>query len=100
MVVEKLTREEVLHVAHLARIEVDEKEIEQYSISLKQLMNDIDKIKEVASKTTTILVTPTKHLAKMRQEDEIREVPFAEIEKNVPKTVGKFVEVPVVNSND
>ena len=44
---DKLTKEEVLHVADLARIELSEEEIEKYQVQLKQLMNDIDKIKEV-----------------------------------------------------
>ena len=44
---DKLTKEEVLHVAHLARIKVDEEEIEKYQVELKQLLNDVDKIKEV-----------------------------------------------------
>ena len=34
---EKLSKEEVLHVARLARIAVSEDEIEKYQISLKQL---------------------------------------------------------------
>ena len=42
---DKLTKEEVLHVAHLARIKVDEEEIEKYQVELKQLLNDVDKIK-------------------------------------------------------
>ena len=35
----KLTREEVLHVARLARIRVSEEEIEKYSIELKELID-------------------------------------------------------------
>lgn len=96
----KLTHEEVLHVANLARIEVTEDEIEKYSVSLKQLIDDIDKIKEVESTTDEILVTPVHHLAAMRNENEIRTVEFDCIKKNLPRTVGKFVEVPVVIEND
>ena len=44
---EKLTKEEVLHVANLARIRVDEEEIEKYQVELKQLLNDVEKINEV-----------------------------------------------------
>lgn len=97
---EKLTREEVLHVANLARIEVDEEEIEKYSVSLKQLLNDIDKIKDVESATEEILVTPVHHLASMRNDEDIRNISFEEIKENLPKSVGKFVEVPVVTQND
>ena len=37
---DKLTKEEVLHVAHLARIKVDEDEIEKYQVELQKLLND------------------------------------------------------------
>ena len=41
---EKLTREEVLHVAELARIKLSEEEIEKYQVELKKLLNDVEKI--------------------------------------------------------
>ena len=41
---EKLTREEVKHVAHLARIGVSEEEIEKYQIDLAKMIDEIDKI--------------------------------------------------------
>ena len=43
----KLTREEVLHVAHLARINISEEEIEMYQMNLKQMIDEIDKIKDL-----------------------------------------------------
>ena len=96
----RLTREEVLHVANLARIEVTEEEIDKYSVSLKKLIDDIDKIKEVECETNEILVTPTHHTITMRDENELRTVEFDSIKKNLPSSVGKFVEVPVVTNND
>ena len=47
---EKLTREEVLHVAELARIKITEEEIERYQVQLKQLLNDVEKINDVMMK--------------------------------------------------
>ena len=35
---EKLSREEVLHVANLARIKLTEEEIEKYQVQLKKLL--------------------------------------------------------------
>ena len=92
---DKLTRDEVLHVAHLARIAVDEEEIEKYSIELKDLMNDIDKIKDVESKTEEILVTPVEHVVRLREDDDTRVIEFESLKENLPLAVGKFVEVPV-----
>ena len=41
---EKLTREEVLHVAHLARIGLTEEEIKKFQVQLKTLLNEVEKI--------------------------------------------------------
>ena len=92
---EKLTREEVLHVARLAGIRVSEEEIEKYSIELKELIDEIDKIKDVESITDNILVTPVFHNSSLRSDSDTRSVDFSEVKKNLPKTVGKFVEVEV-----
>ena len=43
-----LTKEEVLHVANLARIDITEDEIDVYRKDLKELINEIDKIKNVS----------------------------------------------------
>lgn len=94
-----LTKEEVLHVANLARIDVSEDEIDVYRKDLKELINEIDKIKNVEVKTEDILITPIEHETRVRNDEDIRNVPFDEIKKNIPKTVGNFVEV-VVMIND
>ena len=93
---EKLTKEEVLHVARLARIQVSEEEIENYQITLKQLLDDVDKIKELDQLDHEMLITPSDEESILR-EDEVGEmVPFSEFKENVPHSVGNFVEVPVM----
>ena len=93
---DKLTREEVLHVARLARIQVSDEEIEKYQITLKQLLDDVDKIKEMDSLDTKELVTPVDEESSLR-EDEVGEmIPFSEFKENVPHRVGNFIEVPVM----
>ena len=42
-----LTKEEVLHVLNLARLEASEEEIEKYQVELKKMIDEIDKIKEL-----------------------------------------------------
>lgn len=93
---DKLTKQEVLHVAHLARIKVTEEEIEKYQIELKQLLDDVDKIKEIEVESNELLVTPVEHESILRNDDDTRSVEFNEIKKNVPATNGNFVEVPVM----
>lgn len=93
---DKLTKEEVLHVAHLARIRVTEEEIENYQIELKKLLDDVDKIKEIEVSNQELLVTPVSHESILRSDSDTRSVEFNEIKKNVPVYNGNFVEVPVM----
>lgn len=92
---ESLTKEEVLHVARLARVAVTDEEIEKYGVELKKLMDDINKIKEVECRTEEILVTPVSHTTVLREDANTRVVDFSEIQLNLPSSVGKFVEVQV-----
>ena len=40
----ELTKEDVLHVAHLARIELKDEEIEKYIYQLNQIKDEMDKL--------------------------------------------------------
>ena len=53
---DKLTREEVLHVARLARIGLTEEEIEKYQVQLKKLLDEVEKIKDVELKSDDKLI--------------------------------------------
>ena len=44
---DRLTKEEVLHVANLARISLTEEEVEKYQVQLKKLLDDVEKINQV-----------------------------------------------------
>ena len=55
---DKLSREEILHVANLARIELTEEEIEKYQIHIKKLLDDIEKIKDVKGYDDEQLIAP------------------------------------------
>lgn len=91
-----LTKEEVLHVAHLARISVTDDEIEKYQIDLKKLLDDVDKIKDIEVSSSELLTTPVEHESILRKDNDTRSVEFNELKKNVPATTGNFVEVPVM----
>ena len=91
-----LTREEVLHVARLARIELTEEEIEKYRYQLKTLMDDVDKIKDVELKTEERLITPSTENSSLREDVAGDMLDPEEIMKNVPVSNGNFVEVPVM----
>ena len=95
---EKLTKEEVLHVAHLARIKVDEKEIEKYQVELKQLLNDVDKIKKVERDDEERMIAPWSKDTILREDEPGEMLNPKEVLKNAPKHSGNYIEVPIVIS--
>ncbi len=93
---DKLTKEEVMHVAHLARISVSEDEIDKYAVDLKKLLDDVDKIKDIETDSDDLLVTPVEYESNLRDDNDTSSVSFNDVKKNVPAVAGNFVEVPVM----
>lgn len=92
----KLTREEVLHVARLARIELSEKEIEKYQVELKQLLDDVEKINDVKGYDDDILIAPWSGETQLREDNEGEMLNPKRVVENAPKHSGNYIEVPVV----
>ena len=93
---DKLSKEEVLHVAKLAKISLNDVEIEKYSVELKSLLNEVDKIKDVSGYDDEILIAPWDREATLREDKEEEMLDSKEVLKNVPKHSGNYIEVPVV----
>ena len=91
----KLTKEEVLHVAHLARIGLKEEEIEEYQVSLKKMIDEIDKIKDLNDFDDDMMISPCNNIIDLNKREEIQ-VANNELLKNVPNKKGNFIEVPVI----
>lgn len=91
---EKLTREEVLHVAHLARINISEEEIEKYQTDLATMINEVDKIKDLNDFDEDMIYTPSSNVTELIKKDY--SLSNNDLLKNVPKKKGNFIEVPVM----
>ena len=93
---DELTRDEVLHVADLARIKLTEDEIKKYQVELKKLLNDVEKINEVKGYDDDILIACWDQNTSLRK-DEVGEMlePKMVLE-NAPRHAGNYFEVPVV----
>lgn len=90
-IVNELTKEEVLHVADLAKIEVDEKDIIKYKVELKQIMNQIDLINKVNIYEEEILISPSENKNIYREDVFVNE--DVDILKNAPKSNGNYIEI-------
>ena len=93
---EALSREEVLHVADLARISLTEEEISKYQIQLKKLLNDVEKINEVKGYDDDILIACWDNNTELRKDEEGTMLDPKEVVNNAPRHSGNYIEVPVV----
>ena len=95
---EKLTKEEVLHVADLARISLTDEEICKYQIELKKLLNDVEKINEVEGYDDDILIACWEENTKLRSDEAKEMLNPKDVVNNAPRHSGNYIEVPVVIS--
>ena len=89
-----LTEEEVMHVAHLARIEITPEELVKYQKDLKILFDEIDKIKDLDDFDDDKMFSPCENNFNLN--DKMHDVEKDNLLLNVPKKKGNFVEVPVM----
>ncbi|WP_022853020.1 Asp-tRNA(Asn)/Glu-tRNA(Gln) amidotransferase subunit GatC [Thermodesulfatator atlanticus] len=91
-----ITKEEVEHVAHLARLEFSEDEIDLFAEQLADILTYVAKLNELNTEN----VEPTYHalrLTNVFREDEVKEsYPTDEILKNAPERENGFFVVPKV----
>ena len=93
---DRLSKEEVLHVANLARISLTEEEIEKFRVQLKVLMDDIDKIKSVKDYDDEMMYTPIEEVTRLREDVVGSMLSAKDATINAPKKNGSFIEVPVM----
>lgn len=96
---EKLSREEVLHVAELARISLTDEEIEKYQVELKELLNDVEKINDVKGYDDDILIACWSDNTKLRKDEAGEMLDPKEVIGAAPRHSGNYIEVPVVISD-
>lgn len=95
---DRLSKEEVLHVADLARIKLSDKEVEKYQIELKKLLDDVEKINEVEGYDDDILIAPWSENTKLRKDEQEDMLNPKDVLENAPRHSGNYISVPVVIS--
>lgn len=91
-----IKQDTVKYVAHLARIDLDEKELELLCGQLKEILDFIDQLNEVELKD----IAPTSHILSLKnvlRDDTCRaSLPLEKVLQNAPKKEDNFFEVPKV----
>lgn len=91
----QLAKDEIQHIAKLARLELTDEELKKYGGQLSAVLNYIDQLKEVDVKG----VLPTAQvtgLENVLREDEVRDWDKAETEEalaGAPEREGRFIKV-------
>lgn len=93
---DKLTKEEVNHIAHLARIGMSDSDVEIFQVELKKLLDEVSKITDIKGYDDEIMFTPSENKATLREDIEGEMLSAKEALANAPKKNGNFVEVPVM----
>lgn len=92
-----LTKEEVDHVADLARLHVDAKEYELYEKQLFDILNEIEKIEKVDIKgETEIMISPSTNINCYSKDQVGPMLTHDDIFKNVKHSNGDYIVVPRV----
>ena len=86
-----MTNEEVLKVAHLARVSIDDNEIEMYKGQLEAIMNEINKINEVEIIGDDIMISPSSNINKYRE--DVPKKAKDDVLSNAPKTNGNYIQI-------
>lgn len=91
----QLSKDEIQHIAKLARLELSDEELEKYGGQLSAVLNYIDQLKEVdvSGVEPTARVTG---LENVLRDDKIKNWDEREIEaalKDAPEREGRFIKV-------
>ena len=90
---DRLTNEEVLHVATLSRLELNDDEIEKYAYQLKEILNEIDKINDIELESDEIMIAPWDNDCVLRDDKAESGLEIDDVLRNAPKKFDRFVEV-------
>lgn len=95
-----LTLDEVRHVARLARLQLDEAQLEQYRTQLSAILDHIEKLSELDVTGVEPLAHPT-NIANRLDDDEVAPpMPLDDLLRNAPSVEGRFLAVPKVLADE
>ncbi|MBS4209573.1 Asp-tRNA(Asn)/Glu-tRNA(Gln) amidotransferase subunit GatC [Bacillus sp. FJAT-50079] len=91
-----ISKEQVLHVANLARLEINDGEAEKFTKELAQMIE----MAETLNQLDTANIEPTTHVFNQKnvmREDVVTEgLPIEQVMKNVPDHQDGLIKVPTI----
>lgn len=92
----KVDREEILHIAHLASLNIKEEEIEEYRKNLQDILNFANIVNNINTENISETIGSTSNV-NMFREDEIKEFKDKELLlQNAPESTNGMFNIPKV----
>lgn len=92
----KITPEEVVKVAGLARLELSEDKVELFAGQLGDILTYMDKLNELDTSQVEPMYSPISHVSVLRPDEPSREYTREDILSNAPGDDGRFFVVPKI----
>ncbi len=89
-----ITREDVLHLAQLARLTVDEADVDRFAGQLSDIVSYMDILNSIDTSGVAPLYTPCEHVLRYREDEEIRRRTREEMLANAPEKTEDYFVVP------
>lgn len=94
-----VSKKDVEYVAELARIELTEEEKEGLLVDLNNVLDYMEKLNELDTDNTDIIVNPY-YIENKFREDEVEEsMKIEDVMKNAPESLEEYIKVPNVIEN-
>lgn len=90
---DRLSKDEVLHVAELGRLKLSDEEIEKFSYQLKALFSEIEKVNEIDLEVSDGMIAPSTNNCVLREDEVITCSNTKELIENAPCKFDNFIEV-------
>ncbi|MDO5536861.1 MAG: Asp-tRNA(Asn)/Glu-tRNA(Gln) amidotransferase subunit GatC [Desulfovibrionaceae bacterium] len=89
-----ITREDVLHLAQLARLTVDEADVERFAIQLSDIVSYMDVLNSVDTTDVPPLYTPAEHVLQYREDAAAHVRTREQVLANAPEKTEDYFVVP------
>ena len=89
----KLTKDEVLHIADLGKLELTEEEVERFSSQLKSLFNEINKVNEIKLDVEKGIFSPLDNKCELFSDEYTTFKEANKLIENAPEKLENFIEV-------
>ncbi|MGX7109201.1 Asp-tRNA(Asn)/Glu-tRNA(Gln) amidotransferase subunit GatC [Facklamia miroungae] len=91
-----ITREDIQHVAQLAKLSFSEEELDQFTPNIQEIIGMVEQLQEVETEG----IAPTYHgnqLKNIYREDvAVENATYQELLKNAPTAKDGYIQVPVI----